>query len=195
MERVKNDHERALRKIARMAIMGSIKKGNLPPAKTRTCSICGERASSYHHADYNKPMEVIPVCFECHGFIHRREKTKYLLRLFRDELEAEKPSTRMIEQQSEKIRIAYTTKWSLRDMLNLSTRSRLLIEEVLWWIVDEYVEANLLSDDDSDECIVSLHSLSHGVAKLARCLAAIEQSIIDARAGIYNGPMLTDEGR
>lgn len=34
------------------------------------CEICGEIATTRHHADYSKPMEVIHLCAACHRKLH-----------------------------------------------------------------------------------------------------------------------------
>lgn len=45
----------------------------IPPASELVCSICKNiQAIHYHHPDYSKPLEVIPVCMKCHLTIHGR---------------------------------------------------------------------------------------------------------------------------
>lgn len=43
----------------------AVKKGLLQPAKQCTCVDCGKQAMDYDHRDYNKPLEVVPVCRSC----------------------------------------------------------------------------------------------------------------------------------
>lgn len=43
----------------------AIKKGVLPPARSCVCTDCGKPARHYDHRDYNKPLEVDPVCESC----------------------------------------------------------------------------------------------------------------------------------
>ena len=46
----------------------AIKRGDLPPVKTLLCVDCGKPAQSYEHRDYNKPLDVSPVCRSCNYF-------------------------------------------------------------------------------------------------------------------------------
>jgi hypothetical protein len=50
---------------AHQAIYRAVKSGRLPRPDTLICADCGARATSYDHRDYNKPMEVDPVCKPC----------------------------------------------------------------------------------------------------------------------------------
>lgn len=43
----------------------AIKAGRIPPIASRNCVDCGEKAAIYDHRDYNKPLEVEPVCVRC----------------------------------------------------------------------------------------------------------------------------------
>ena len=43
----------------------AIKNGNLAPVKTLVCVDCGSQAQCYDHRDYNKPLDVVPVCRKC----------------------------------------------------------------------------------------------------------------------------------
>lgn len=47
------------------AVAKEVKAGRLAPAKTRACVDCGDVARHYDHRDYNKPLEVVPVCPRC----------------------------------------------------------------------------------------------------------------------------------
>lgn len=47
-----------------------IKQGKIPNISTQVCK-CGKQATDYHHPDYSKPLEVIPVCRDCHLAIHK----------------------------------------------------------------------------------------------------------------------------
>lgn len=47
------------------AVRRAISSGALPPAKECTCVDCGEPARHYDHRDYNKALEVQPVCVSC----------------------------------------------------------------------------------------------------------------------------------
>jgi len=47
----------------------AVSSGRLPHPSTLKCS-CGKQAKHYHHSDYSKPLNVIPVCIKCHTAIH-----------------------------------------------------------------------------------------------------------------------------
>ena len=47
------------------AVAQAVKKGILPSVKTLTCVDCGRPGECYDHRDYNKPLEVVPVCRKC----------------------------------------------------------------------------------------------------------------------------------
>jgi hypothetical protein len=47
------------------AVQKAVKKGILPPVKTLTCVDCGRPGECYDHRDYNKPLDVVPVCRKC----------------------------------------------------------------------------------------------------------------------------------
>ena len=52
---------------AHNAVQKAIKKGILAPAKTLVCVDCNEMADRYDHRDYNKPLDVVPVCRKCNA--------------------------------------------------------------------------------------------------------------------------------
>ena len=43
----------------------SIQRGEIPPASEFACADCSGPASQYDHRDYNKPLDVVPVCRHC----------------------------------------------------------------------------------------------------------------------------------
>ena len=43
----------------------AIKNGILLPLENLLCVDCGKQAKCYDHRDYNKPLEVVPVCKKC----------------------------------------------------------------------------------------------------------------------------------
>lgn len=48
-----------------------IAAGKLPKVSTLICSRCQvKQAKHYHHPDYSKPLEVIPLCIQCHIDVH-----------------------------------------------------------------------------------------------------------------------------
>jgi Bacillus phage endonuclease len=47
-----------------------VRKGKIPHVSTCICS-CGNQATDYHHPDYSKPLEIVPLCRSCHLQVHR----------------------------------------------------------------------------------------------------------------------------
>lgn len=47
------------------AVARAIASGILPRAKELKCVDCGAQARDYDHRDYNKPLDVQPVCRRC----------------------------------------------------------------------------------------------------------------------------------
>lgn len=43
----------------------AVRHGYLPHISTCICVDCGQPARAYDHRDYNKPLEVSPVCRSC----------------------------------------------------------------------------------------------------------------------------------
>ena len=52
-------------------MQNAIRSGRLPRANTLSCAVCGEPAEHYHHDNYDKPLDVIPLCRQCHVEHHR----------------------------------------------------------------------------------------------------------------------------
>jgi hypothetical protein len=59
---------------AQYEVMYAIRKGNLLPARECACLDCGAVAKDYHHEDYSKPLEVVPLCVLCHNARHANKK-------------------------------------------------------------------------------------------------------------------------
>lgn len=59
---LRSGHE-ASRKITKYAV----KIGFLPPPTDFDCQDCGKPAECYDHRDYNKPLDVDPVCVSCNS--------------------------------------------------------------------------------------------------------------------------------
>ena len=38
--------------------------------KKNICETCGASPTQCHHEDYNKPLEYIELCIECHNKLH-----------------------------------------------------------------------------------------------------------------------------
>ena len=59
------------REKANRMITNAIRSGRMPPAKTKECYYCDDNATAYHHPDYNRPLDVIPVCPNHHIQVHK----------------------------------------------------------------------------------------------------------------------------
>lgn len=55
---------------AGLKLQWAIESGKMPPAKELICEACGKAAQDYHHPDYSKPLEVVPLCKSCHRRLH-----------------------------------------------------------------------------------------------------------------------------
>lgn len=53
---------------AKMEVYKAVRTNKIPSPKTLICVDCGNDASEYDHRDYNKPLEVSPVCRSCNAF-------------------------------------------------------------------------------------------------------------------------------
>jgi hypothetical protein len=51
--------------ISRNLTVSAVRYGFLLPASDFYCVDCGIRAENYDHRDYNKPLDVVPVCRSC----------------------------------------------------------------------------------------------------------------------------------
>ena len=45
----------------------AVRKGQLKPARECECVDCGAPAKVYEHRSYDKPLDVVPVCFKCNS--------------------------------------------------------------------------------------------------------------------------------
>ena len=45
-------------------------RGHIPKAAELNCEKCDEKATDYHHDDYERPMDVRPLCARCHALLH-----------------------------------------------------------------------------------------------------------------------------
>lgn len=52
---------------ARELVNYAVKLGIIPKASAYKCADCGEQAQAYDHRDYNKPLDVHPVCQPCNN--------------------------------------------------------------------------------------------------------------------------------
>jgi len=59
------DHSKNGGRKAHAAVKKAIQDGILEPIANMQCVDCGKKAEIYDHKDYNKPLEVEPVCRSC----------------------------------------------------------------------------------------------------------------------------------
>lgn len=73
-QKKKWNKENRYKKYAHNKVKKAINKGLL--IKSDICQICGKTNCEIqgHHHDYSKPLDVIWVCTECHGKLHRKYK-------------------------------------------------------------------------------------------------------------------------
>lgn len=73
-QRKKWGKENRHKRNAHCKVQRAIEKGLL--IKPNSCQICGKTNCEIqgHHHDYSKPLDVIWVCTECHGKLHRKYK-------------------------------------------------------------------------------------------------------------------------
>ena len=55
---------------AHRVVKYAIESGKLVRASEHFCFVCGCQATEYHHVDYDKPLDVFPVCICCHKRWH-----------------------------------------------------------------------------------------------------------------------------
>ncbi len=55
----------ARRSRAGAKVAQAIRRGELAPAAGATCVDCGAPARDYDHRDYDRPLDVVPVCRGC----------------------------------------------------------------------------------------------------------------------------------
>lgn len=57
---------RMLGQSAHMKVYRAVATQQLPPARSLTCTdCCGKPAHYYEHRDYDKPLDVVPICQRC----------------------------------------------------------------------------------------------------------------------------------
>lgn len=59
---------------ARLQVSKAVSSGKIPRVDQCKCAMCGQKAEEYHHEDYGKPLDVMPLCVKCHAFRHGRIK-------------------------------------------------------------------------------------------------------------------------
>jgi len=63
-----------LREEAQKKINAAIRSGKLPSPSTQPCEYCSQDQGirQWHNEDYDKPLEVICLCWRCHMMLHSR---------------------------------------------------------------------------------------------------------------------------
>lgn len=64
--------ERQAHDAARYQVTRAVLQGEMPSARSCKCANCNNKADDYHHDDYSKPLDVIPLCRDCHALRHRQ---------------------------------------------------------------------------------------------------------------------------
>lgn len=59
--------------LARRKIQLEVASHRLVKPSELKCNRCPSKAKHYHHADYNKPLDVEPLCRRCHALEHLRK--------------------------------------------------------------------------------------------------------------------------
>jgi hypothetical protein len=72
---VQNEFGKSQKK-AIAAVAKAVRKGDLKPAKNYKCIDCESDAFCYDHRDYDKPLDVVPVCRKC-NFKRGSVKSKF----------------------------------------------------------------------------------------------------------------------
>lgn len=96
---------KVLVKKAHTAIAKEIKADRMPHASTLKCQQCPGQAYHYHHEDYTKPLEVIPLCRSCHRRIHGNTHKQKTRTLVKNEMVASEWSGLSTMAQIEKARV------------------------------------------------------------------------------------------
>jgi formylmethanofuran dehydrogenase subunit E len=65
LKAIRYAEKKPLARIAQKLVQYKVKKGEMRPASDFPCRDCGEPSTDYDHRDYNKPLEVEPVCRSC----------------------------------------------------------------------------------------------------------------------------------
>jgi len=52
--------------LARSKVKVYVDRGKIPKATDCKCADCNVQAQEYHHEDYSKALDVIPLCKPCH---------------------------------------------------------------------------------------------------------------------------------
>jgi hypothetical protein len=59
------------RQLCGKIVIKAIKIGKM--IRPRVCCRCGKRGKTVaHHPDYNKPLDVLFICYSCHGKHHKK---------------------------------------------------------------------------------------------------------------------------
>lgn len=101
----------------------AIRRGLLPHPKGLTCADCGGAAVEYDHRDYNRPLDVAPVCRRCN-----LRRGKAIPKLWeRDELV--RALARQVSGHNWEI-VPWAKRWCLRQLI---MRCKLIEESAVAW--------------------------------------------------------------
>ena len=65
-----------LRTKIQRVVLKAIMDGKLAPPRTLACADCGKAAYGYDHRDYDRPLDVEPICRSCN---HKRGPAKQFM--------------------------------------------------------------------------------------------------------------------
>jgi hypothetical protein len=68
--RLKRDRDERKKAKVRRQTQQAVKSGLLRPPTDWRCLGCYGQSGGYHHHDYDKPMDVTPLCHNCHMSLH-----------------------------------------------------------------------------------------------------------------------------
>jgi len=68
-DKYRREHPERIR--AKNFVHWKVRQGQIPPISSQVCEMCGQQAENYHHSDYSKPLDIMPLCRKCHLALHK----------------------------------------------------------------------------------------------------------------------------
>ena len=123
-----DDVSALVKKSARMQARNAIRRGEIE--RPDRCSFCSQIGKVHaHHADYDKPLNIVWLCASCHGMFHRLERAPTPRKRTREEMMAlfkkhTHPFSISINELAKRLGI---TRGHLSDVLNHHTTPSLTL--------------------------------------------------------------------